>query len=192
MKKSINLLIRRKTYEYKEKIFIRIRIAIIVIGILCVSSLVFVFFIKTAQTIQKQRLLSKKESYLAELLTKKDIEKKVSFFDKKSTELVNIIDKDVHFLEYYHFLQSALLLLTPSVELSKIQFDKSRKVSFSLLFTRYDDFYQIIQNFEKDQFLSNFESFNLSSFTVASEKANEPFEIVLNGTLKNIRDEKNN
>lgn len=186
MKKSINLLIRRQTYEYKEQIFVRIRVGIVVIGIACVLSLIFVFSIKTAENIQKQKLLSKKEDYLTELLTKKDVEKKVSFFDKKSTEVVNVINKDVHFLEYYHFLQEHIPLSTPPAELSAVQFDNTRKVTFTLHFTRFDDFYQIIQNFENDQFLSNFESFNLSSFTVSSEKANESFEMVLNGTLKNI------
>ncbi|HLD26523.1 MAG TPA: hypothetical protein VJB63_01005 [Patescibacteria group bacterium] len=192
MKKSINLLIRRQTYEYKEKIFARIRVGVVIIGVICVSSLVFVFSIKTAENIQKQKLLSKKEDYLTELLTKKDIEKKVDFFDKKSTVLVSTIDKDMHFLEYYRFLQEQLPLSTPPAELSTIQFDSGRKVNFTLRFARYDDFHQILNNFEKNQFLRNFDTITLSAFTVSSEKANESFEIVFNGTLKDILHEKNN
>ena len=192
MKKSINLLIRRQTYEYKEKIFARIRVGVVIIGVICVSSLVFVFSIKTAENIQKQKLLSKKEDYLTELLTKKDIEKKVDFFDKKSTVLVSTIDKDMHFLEYYRFLQEQLPLSTPPAELSTIQFDSGRKVNFTLRFARYDDFHQILNNFEKNQFLRNFDTITLSAFTVSSEKTNESFEIVFNGTLKDILHEKNN
>lgn len=192
MKKSINLLIRRYSYEYREKVFSRIRIAIVVIGFLCVLSLVMIYSLKTNVNIQKQKLLSKKEEYLSELLTKKDIEKKVSLLDEKSTTLVNILNNDVDFLEYYHFLQSHLPLSTGSAQLSQMQFDNKRKVSFTLNFSRFNDFYQTLQDFEKDQFLDNFDSVSLGSFVVSPEVSNESFKIVFNGSLKNIKNEKTN
>lgn len=192
MKKSINLLILRHSYEYREKVFSRIRIAIVAIGSLCVLSLVTIYSLKTNVNIQKQKLLSKKEEYLSELLTKKDIEKKVSFLDEKSTTLVNILNNDVDFLEYYHFLQSHLPLSTGSAQLSKMQFDNKRKVSFTLNFSRFNDFYQTLQDFEKDQFLDNFDAVSLGSFVISPETSNESFKIVFNGSLKNIKNEKTN
>lgn len=192
MKKSINLLIRRHSYEYREKVFSRMRIAIVAIGCLCVLSLVTIYSLKTNVNIQKQKLLSKKEEYLSELLTKKDIEKKVSLLDEKSATLVNILNNDVDFLEYYHFLQSHLPLSTGSAQLSQMQFDNKRKVSFTLNFSRFNDFYQTLQNFEKDQFLDNFDAVSLGSFVVSPEASNESFKIVFNGSLKNIKNEKTN
>ena len=108
MSKYINLLLKGQTYRQQEKIFEKIRTASFVIGFICITSLAVVFLLKTVKEVERARLLSQKERLLSELLNKRDIEKKVIYFNDKSVEFENILAKDVNFLPYYRLLVNYL------------------------------------------------------------------------------------
>lgn len=187
MKRTINLLSRRRTYQYKEKIFGVLRTITILIGVLCVGALGVVFFLKTREQLYNKALLSRKEEYLTELLTKKDIEKKVVYFNEKSIAVDNLLKNDVRFLPYYRLLVSYLPQgASGSADLAEMQYDNKREASFTLNFPDSTDFYNVLDYFEEERFLSIFEKLTLKEFPVSDEPALGGFQVVFNGRFKPI------
>lgn len=188
MKKSINLLAKRRLYEQGEKVFQGVRISIVVFGTVCMMGLIAAYLLKTEVTLKHKSLLDQKEKYLSELLGKKDIEKKVVFLNEKSAAIENILKKDVRFLDYYRFVEEHLPFSTPAAQIIQIGLDNKREVSFTLAYPTFNDFYVAMEAYENSEFLRNFENLTMNGYKISSEKQageeGEAFEIILNGTLK--------
>ena len=70
--------------------------------------------------------------------------------------------------------------------MSHINFNNMRDASFTLTFPAFADFYSVMEEFENDSFLRNFEKLTISGYGVLSEKQGESFEITFTGTVKKL------
>ena len=185
MSKYINLLLKGQTYRQQEKIFEKIRTASFVIGFICITSLAVVFLLKTVKEVERARLLSQKERLLSELLNKRDIEKKVIYFNDKSVEFENILAKDVNFLPYYRLLVNYLPISTGSAEIESMKYENEKNVSFTLNFSDYDVFYDSLNNLEDLAFLKIFERLSLEEFSITGESTNN-YKVSFSGKFKPV------
>lgn len=192
MSQAINLLRKRQLYKHKEKIFAIFRLMTVVFGGFCVGALVMMFYLKTNAQLKNKALLGKKEQYLTELLTKKDVEKQVLYFNDKSIAFDKILKEDVNFLPYYRLLSSRLPTATGAATLSDVTYNNKGEVSFALTFPDYNSFYNVLNDFQNQSFLNIFEKLSLGSFKVGNESGTTEYKISLQGNLEPIKDEKIN
>lgn len=197
MKKHINLLLvlKKKNYQKREKIFKIIKIFTVIIGVFTILSLAAVFFIKRQVLEEYKTLLDKKEEYLKLLSSKQDLDKKVVYFNEKSSAFANILNQDVNFLPYYDLLLSHIPISSDSASLSQINFDNQKNIKFSLNFTDTYVFLKNFENFKNENFLKIFNELTLSAFTISegdktketvSENKSNKFSILFTGKLKPI------
>lgn len=191
MNHSVNLLTKRQTYKHKERLFQIYRTLTVLLGGLCVGALVVVFYLKTASQLTNRSLLSKKEEYLTELLTKKGIEKKVVYFNEKSIVFDRLLKSDVNFLAYYRLLQSRLPLATESAALADVSYHNNGDVAFTLNFGNYTSFYNTINDLEAENFLHIFEQLTLDSVPTF-EKEGAGYKVSFTGKLKPTSNEATN
>lgn len=202
MKKHINLflVLKAKNYQKREKIFKIIKTFAVVIGVFIILSLAAVFFIKRQVSAEYKSLLAKKEEYLKELSSKQDLEKKVAYFNQKSSAFTSILNQDVNFLPYYNLLLShmPIAISSDSAALSQINFDNQKNIQFSLNFNDPYVFLNNFEDFQNENFLKIFDELTLSEFTIsegnkaketASEDKNANFSISFTGKLKPISNE---
>lgn len=202
MKKHINLflVLKAKNYQKREKIFKIIKTFAVVIGVFIILSLAAVFFIKRQVSAEYKSLLAKKEEYLKALSSKQDLEKKVAYFNQKSSAFTSILNQDVNFLPYYNFLLShmPIAISSDSAALNQINFDNQKNIKFSLNFNDPYVFLNNFEDFQNENFLKIFDELTLSEFTIsegnkaketASEDKNANFSISFTGKLKPISNE---
>lgn len=204
MKKHINLflVLKAKNYQKSEKRFKIIKTFAVVIGVFIILSLAAVFFIKRQVSAEYKSLLAKKEEYLKALSSKQDLEKKVTYFNQKSSSFVNILNQDFSttILPYYNFLSShiSMFISSDSASLSQPDIDIQRNIKFTLSFSDSDVFLKNFEKFEEKDFLKIFAELTLSAFTIseetkaketASEDKNANFSISFTGKLKPISNE---
>lgn len=184
MKKSkINLIVNREDYQKFENYFGLLKLALI--GVLLIFFVIFLGFainIKSKNDEEKD-LNTKKKNLLLELGTKKEDEAKISYIGKKYQDLTDYLKDDAFSLPYFELLNSALSSSSESARLKSFLIEKNREVDFTIAFTDFAQLRNSFQLIESENFLKNFETISLKSFTVvgATENKEENYELSFSG-----------
>lgn len=186
MKKHINLLTKKKDYQTKERFFYLLRKVAIISGFLIVVFLSIIFLFQQKIKGQYQRLLSKKQEKLKQLLAKKEREKKLVYINEKSLAFKRFLQEDMNFLPYYNALLNHFPISSESAKIKYINFNNQREVKLLISFYNYQDLYQSLGRLEDDKFLSLFDYLTLNSFSLSEEKM-KTYQLTLKGKFNPIK-----
>lgn len=187
MKKYINLLTKKKDYQKKEKIFFLLRKISIFFSFLVLVLLLATFLFEQKLKNQYQQLLSKKETLLTQLLSKKELEKKVVYLNNKGAIFDKILTQDVNFLPYYKILVDYFPISSDSATIESVTFNNKKETELVLNFFNYQDLYDSLSHLEDEKFLSLFEELYLDWLNLTEEKTRN-YQLTLKGKFKPIKD----
>jgi len=183
MKRYINLLTQRKDYQKKEKFFSRFRRMTTLLGVVTILFLIIVFAIEEKIKKEYQTLLAKKQDFLNQLISKKDVEKQIIYFNEKSNFFNKVLKEDINFLPYYRVLKTYLPVSTQSADISMIKYNNTKKVEFVLTFSNYQDLYNSLSNLENEKFLNLFDELTLNSINLSETKIRN-YQLSFRGRFK--------
>ncbi|MFZ6034854.1 MAG: hypothetical protein ACOYUB_01740 [Patescibacteria group bacterium] len=177
-KSKINLAISREDYQKYELFFQRLKIAVAVIAVIFFGVMITVFFILANKNAQNTQLKQQKNSFVTALGSKQGDEAKIFYLQKKYADLETFMKNDASSLPYYSLLNDALKESSKSSAIKSFVIDKSRSASFTIGFNSFPDLLDFFRFIESKEFLKNFESVSLKSFSVIGDDKNqENYEI---------------
>lgn len=187
MKNRINLFKRKPQRDYisanAPKFKKYLTGAGVVLFIFFLFLIVQVFRLNSTQ----QDLLKKKETYLKYLLDEKDTEANMRYFKSKQTQVNTFLKEDANFLPYYQVLKKSLENTSDNVILDTIDIDKSRNTRFVVKFKNSDEMLSFLRYIESEDFLKNFLSLSLQSFTLNQQQAKSgQYQLELQGVFKEL------
>ncbi len=176
MKKRINLLLKTKDYEKKEKLFQSFRRFTLIFSLI-VFTLSFVFFYISFTTQQKINKISKEKSkYLNSIIKNKKTESKLSLLNQKTKTIKEYSKKDLNFLKYYNIIQQVLKTLplpksstessglNPQSSINNFSLNNQRETQFSISAPDFDTYLKVLDNIENKTFLDVFSTLTLAGF----------------------------
>jgi len=175
-KKRINLFGSRVEYLQIEKKFYYVRIASFVLFFV----FLFIFFLTNlillvdkkqfdALFVQKKILLENQQANINE-------EAKIRLIFNKHQEIQSYLENDARFLPYYQLLISTLKTATPEPSLLFFKIDKEKNAEFTLGFTDINQMVKFLNFIEDENFINNFESLVLNSFSFTQSKTELSFK----------------
>lgn len=187
MKTRINLFKRKPQQDYISLNGPIFKKYITIAGVL----LFFIFIYLTIQVVrlnsEQQGLLKKKETYLRYLLDEKDIEANTRYFKSKQTQVNTFLKEDAQFLPYYQVLKQSLEETSDETVLEAIDIDKDRNTRFMVKFKNSDEMLSFLRYIEGDNFLKNFISLTLQSFSLNQQQAKgNQYKLELRGVFKEL------
>lgn len=186
MKKYINLLTTKKDYKEKEQFFLILRKISFVLIFFTFILLITILLFQQKINSQYQKLLLEKENYLQQLLSKKEIEKKVIYINEKGVTFNKILKEDVDFLPYYQTLIDYFPASSQSATIKSISFNNKKEVKIVVNFINEQELYQFLDHLEEDKFLNLFSNLFLNSFNL-SEKEKKFYQLILEGQFKPLK-----
>lgn len=186
MKNRINLFKRKPKQDYISVNAPRIKKYLSILGII-----LFVFFLFLIVEVIRlnnvqQDLIKKKETYLKYLLDEKDTEANIRYFKSKQTQLNTFLKDDANFLPYYEVLKKSLDEPGNNVILDTIEIDKTRKTRFIVKFKNSDEMLSFLRYIEAEDFLKNFVSLTIQSFTLNQQSKASKYQLELQGVFKEL------
>lgn len=187
MKTRINLFKRKPQQDFISLNGPKFKNYITIAGIV----LFFLFIFLTIQDVrlntEHQDLLKKKETYLRYLLAEKDIEANTRYFKSKQTQVNTFLKEDAHFLPYYQVLKQSLEQTSDETILEAIDIDKDRNTRFMVKFKDSDEMLSFLRYIEGEDFLKNFISLTLQSFSLNQQQAaGSRYQLELRGVFKEL------
>lgn len=186
MKNRINLFKRKPQKDYISANAPKFKRYLSVLGL--VLFLIFLFLISQVLRLNntQQDLLKKKETYLKYLLDEKDTEANMRYFKSKQTQVNTFIKEDANFLPYYQVLKKSLEKTGDNVILDTIDIDKSRSTRFIVRFSNSDEMLYFLRYIEAEDFLKNFVSLSLQSFSLNQQSKTSKYKLELQGVFKEL------
>ena len=188
MKNRINLFKRKPQQDYISVNAPKFKRYLTVAGLI-----LFVFFLFLISQVvrlnrSQQELIKKKETYLKYLLDEKDTEANIRYFKSKQTQLNTFVKDDANFLPYYAVLKKSLDDTGNNVILDTIEIDKSRNTRFIVKFKNSDEMLSFLRYVEAEDFLKNFISLTLQSFSLNQESRGTKYQLELRGVFKELKE----
>jgi len=187
MKNRINLFKRKAQKSYISVNAPKFKRYLTILGII-----LFIFFgyliVQVVQTSSTQQdLLKKKEGYLKYLLDEKDAEANVRYFKSKQSQVNTFLKNDAYFVPYYQVLKKSLEIMGGNVILDIIDIDKERETRFVVRFNNAEDMLTFLKYIESDDFLKNFASLTLQSFSLNQQQPKtKRYNLELQGVFKEL------
>ena len=187
MKNRINLFKRKPKQDYISVNAPRFKKYLTGAGLLLFIIFVFIIVQVLKQNTTQQELLNKKETYLKYLLEGKDVEANMRYFKSKQTQVNTFLKEDAQFLPYYQVLKTSLEETSNKAILDTIDIDKSRNTRFVVKFNNSDEMLAFLRYIESENFLKNFLSLSLQSFTLNQQQVKEgKYQLELQGIFKEL------
>lgn len=180
MKKHINLLKQKKDYLQKELLFKKFRYLVFGLSVLVILLLVIFFIFEINQNKRYLNLLNEKEMLLQSLLSKKEMEKNVLYFNQKIAAFAEIRQQDVNFFPYYQLLLTNFPFSTATATLTAFDLNNKREIKFTLNFSDFENFYQALEKLEDKKFLRLFERLTLQGISLKEGEAKN-YQLTLTG-----------
>ncbi len=189
---KLNLLTNREDYQRIEKTFFFIRV-FFYLQIVVLIGIIIVFFILLINQNKKIEELSNQKKVLLETLKNKESDEvKFQYLQDKYQNLTTFLKEDAQSLPYYNLLNTAFGRSTESATLKVFSIAKNRDVTFTVAFGNINSLLSFFRFIESDEFLKNFESVSLKSFSALGEsKTKENYELAFIGRFVEIHEAKN-
>lgn len=189
---KLNLLTNREDYQRIENIFFFIRVFFYLQIVLLTGIIVLFFMILINQNKKNDELSNQKIILFKTLKDKENDEVKLLYLQDKYQNLMAFLKDDARSLPYYNLLNSALAKSTESATLKVFSISKNRDVVFTVSFGNIDSLLSFFRFIESDEFLKNFESVSLKSFSALGEgKTKENYELAFAGRFIELHETKN-
>ncbi len=188
MKNRINLFKRKPQQDFISVNAPRFKRYLTIMGV--AVFLLFIFLIVQVLQLnsQQQNLIQKKETYLKYLLDEKDTEANMRYFKSKQTQLNTFLKGDANFLPYYSVLKKSIDETGANAILDTIDIDKNRNTRFVVKFTNSDEMLLFLKYIEGEDFLKNFATLSLQSFTLNKQGgADSGYQLELQGVFKELK-----
>lgn len=187
MKNRINLFKRKPRQDYLTLNAPRFKRYLSGFGVVLFLFFIFLIFQVVQLDTKHQDLLKKKETYLKYLLDEKDLEANMRYFKSKQTQLNTFLKDDARFLPYYEVLSNSLKQASDRTQLDTIDIDKDRNTRFVVRFNSSDEMLLFLKYIEAEDFLKNFVSLSLQSFSLSNQKTKgNRYQLELQGVFKEI------
>ncbi|MFH0773331.1 MAG: hypothetical protein V1922_03400 [bacterium] len=187
MKNRINLFKRKPQQDYISVNAPKFKKFLSGLGLLLFAFFLFLISQVFRLTSSQQDLLKKKETYLKYLLEEKDIEANMRYFKSKQTQVNTFMKEDAHFLPYYQVLKASLEQTSNNTILDTIDIDKNRNTRFIVKFKNSDEMLYFLRYIESEDFLKNFLSLSLQSFSLNQRQAKgSQYQLELQGVFKEL------
>lgn len=188
MKRRINLFQKKERTDPLTRYAGKIGGSITYIGIAIFIIFNLVIFLLIGVRRKYDELITKKSQYLQFLLVEKEVEANMRYFKSKQTQLNTFLAEDAHFLPYYQILKEALDATSINTSLDVIEIDKNRNTRFVVKFVNYDEMLLFLRKMESGDFLSNFSSLSLQSFSLNKQVSRQgSFQLELRGQFKELK-----
>ncbi len=156
-----------------------------------VGAILFVAFIVlivlTITTNSRVSTATQEQKQLVEYLSQnKTAEAQTTYFLQKKDQLKTFLKDDAAFLPYYTILKNSLPPATSSATIQTMKIDKSKKTEFLITFINYDDMYRYIHYVESEDFLRNFESLKLTTFSLNQLGGVKGYQLHFEGKFMNL------
>ncbi len=185
MKKRVNLLLKKRSYQNLERILKGVKGLSLILVIFTFISLFVLLLLKNIEKQHYQKLQTQKESLLESILKRKNTEQQALYFNQKSSLINLYLQNDVNFLAYYKELQNYLPLASTSASIDKIDYDSKHNFKMVIKIDNYSTFYNYLTYIQNPQFLNIFETLKLDSFTINEAHTNN-YNLSLSGRFKPI------
>lgn len=191
MKKRINLFSKKKQQEPIPTLAITLRsygilFSSITIVLAIISGIVLYF------QYQQLNQLDTEVSQLQQFISSdSQIQGNIVFFVNKKEQLRKFLNDDADFEYYYTILQEQLSQSGADTKLESMSLDIDGNTSFIIQFTEFDSSERLMNLFESETFLNNFEILKLQSFMVGQQNTGV-FELKFGGKFKKQGNEANN
>lgn len=186
MKKRINLLSKQKKYLNFENLLQRLRLTILIIGILVLFLDIGFFAILIKQRSELDSVNEQKKSLLTFLVANKEAEAKFIYLRTKESQVSNFLKNDVNFFPYYNLLNESLQSASPQARLDSVLINKDRATEFTVGF---DDFVALSSFFkftESPVFLDNFSELTLGGFNILQQEK-KTYQLSFKGKFAQVR-----
>lgn len=186
MKKRINLLSKQKKYLNFENLLQRLRLAILVIGIVVLFLDIGFFAVLIKQKTELDLVNEQKKGLLTFLVANKEAETKFIYLRTKENQVANFLKNDVNFFPYYNLLNESLQSASPQARLDSVLIDKDRATEFAVGF---DDFVALLSFFkftETPVFLNNFSELTLGGFNIIQQEK-KSYQLSFKGKFTQVK-----
>lgn len=188
MKRRINLFQKKERTDPLSLYATRIRKVITFLGVGIFLAFNIVIFLLIGVRRKYDVLIAKKSQYLQFLLVEKEVEANMRYFKSKQTQLNTFLKDDAHFLPYYRILKESLDATSINTSLDVIDIDKNRNTRFVVKFINYDEMLLFLKKMESGDFLSNFSSLSLQSFSLNKQVSKKgSFQLELRGQFNELK-----
>lgn len=186
MKRRINLFSKKKQQQPIPTFAYTIRsYGILVMCICFVLSIVsgIAYYVQYQKLMEMNDVVSGLEQQMA---ANDQIQGNIVFFINKKEQLKSFLKDDAQFSKYYNLLQDTLKKANTDAVISSVDLSVGKNVAFVIRFTDFENSEKLLNFIETPEFLDNFQSLTLQSFTVtrAAVGTENVFQLQLNGQFK--------
>lgn len=185
MKKNrINLLVSREDYQKYQSFFEFLKLSATILTVILFIIFVSFYLILRVKFSLFESINLQKKTFLQQLAERRVDEAKISYIQKKYSDLKSFLKDDASSTPYYQLLSDAIKNSSESAGLKSFEVNKDRETSFTISFSAFVDLMDFLKFAESTAFIKNFENISLKSFVILGNKENDnSYELSFNGTF---------
>lgn len=171
-KRRVNLFSKQKQIKLEVLLKEKLVYFSTIIGAILFIVIIILKFADISEKKKFQELTNEKQQLFQFIIDNKDNEASNAYFLIKKGQLKKFLNDDARFLPYYKVLNDSIFQATASASVQSIVIDKTRGTEFMINFPDYTSMYKFVKYVESDEFLKNFQTLTLRSFSLNTGSAN--------------------
>lgn len=194
MKKNhINLLVSREDYQKYENFFEQLKLSAVILTIILFILFICIYLVIKNKFNLYEKMNLQKKTFLQLLTERKADEAKISYIQKKYSDLKKFLKDDSSSTPYYQLLSNAVKHSSESASLKSFEVNKERITSFTISFSTFDELMNFLKFAESQTFIKNFQNISLKNFAVLGEKEKKgSYELGFSGKFIPFKPDSNN
>ena len=197
LRRGINFIRNLEKYYQKEKPFVYFRYFTIVFTFTTIVLSLYFIFLNLSLSLKIRSLINQKKEILEVFLTRYSETEQISVITDKLKFILNTLEKeDTRFPVYYKKINQ--LISTDSAKndstqeanakIEKFSLDKNKEVEFTITVQGTDNFVQLLNNIDNEDFYQSFEYLELINLNLTKGEETNLYILKFKGRFKKLTD----